>query len=84
MENCGFLFDAQGDIYPAFYDTKIYQTTYDNLAGIPREVSMVDFRYCMIDAKVYRNWEDWIQNFPAEIRCWISARVQKKQAIVRS
>ncbi len=22
MENCGFLFDAQGDIYPAFYDTK--------------------------------------------------------------
>lgn len=54
MENCGFLFDAQGDVYPAFYDTKIYQTTYDNLAGIPREVSMVDFRYCMIDAKVYR------------------------------
>ena len=54
MENCGFLFDAQGDIYPAFYDTKIYQTTYDNLAGIPREVSMVDFPYCKIDSKVYR------------------------------
>lgn len=54
IENCGFIYDTQANIYPAFYDAKIYRPTYENLASIPREVSMVDFRYCMIHAKVYR------------------------------
>lgn len=53
-ENSGFLYDSEGNIFPAFYDVKFYQDTYQQLAQIPREVSMVDFRYCMIDAKIYR------------------------------
>lgn len=54
MEQCGYLYDSDGSIYPAFYDQKIYRPTYEQMASIPRDVSMVDFRYCMIDAKVYR------------------------------
>lgn len=54
VENCGFVFDPQGNVYPAFYDTRFYQSTYENLGSIPHDVSMVDFGYCMIDAKVYR------------------------------
>ena len=52
IENCGFIYDTQANIYPAFYDAKIYRPTYENLASIPREVSMVDFRYCMIHASL--------------------------------
>lgn len=55
IEQCGYLYATDGTIYPAFYDQKIYRPTYENLAMIPHEVSAVDFRYCMIDAKAYRH-----------------------------
>lgn len=53
-ENCGYLFDTEGIAYPAFYGQKVYRAGYEHLASIPREVSMVDGGYCMVDAKVYR------------------------------
>lgn len=54
IDNCGYIFDTAGIAYPAFYGQKIYRATYEQLASIPRDVSMVDSGYCMIDAKVYR------------------------------
>lgn len=54
IENCGYIYDENGMSYPAFYDRKIYRPTYEQIASIPRDVSMVDADYCMIDAKVYR------------------------------
>lgn len=54
IDNCGYIFDETGIAYPAFYGQKIYRATYEQLASIPRDVSMVDSGYCMIDAKVYR------------------------------
>lgn len=54
IDNCGYLFDTEGIVYPAFYGQKVYHAGYEGLASIPREVSMVDGGYCMIDAKVYR------------------------------
>ncbi len=54
VENCGFIYDGEGNIYPAFYDQKIYHKSYENYGVIPHETAMVDPRYCMIDAKVYR------------------------------
>lgn len=54
IDNCGYIFDTEGIAYPAFYGQKIYRATYEQLASIPRDISMVDSGYCMIDAKVYR------------------------------
>ncbi len=54
VENCGYIFDAQGNTYPAFYGQKSHRPTYDRMGELAREVSAVDFGYCMIDAKVYR------------------------------
>ncbi len=54
IDNCGYIYDENGMSYPAFYDQKIYRPTYEQLASIPRDVSVVDADYCMIDAKAYR------------------------------
>ncbi|MDD6195015.1 MAG: glycosyltransferase [Lachnospiraceae bacterium] len=54
LDNCGYLYDAEGGIYPAFYNQKLFRPTYEQLGQIPRDVSMVDAAYCMIDAKAYR------------------------------
>ncbi len=54
IDNCGYIFDSEGISYPAFYGQKIYRATYEQLASIPRDVSMVDSGYCMMDAKIYR------------------------------
>ena len=54
IDNCGFIYDEEGVTYPAFYNQKLFRPTYEQMAQIPRDVSMVDAAYCMIDAKVYR------------------------------
>ena len=54
IENCGYIYNSGGIAFPAFYDQKFYRPTYQQLASIPRDVSMVDFDYCMLDAKIYR------------------------------
>jgi glycosyltransferase involved in cell wall biosynthesis len=54
VDNCGYIYDTQGQVFPAFYDQKAYRPTYENLGHIPRDVSMVDFGYCMISEKAYR------------------------------
>ncbi|MCR5143822.1 MAG: glycosyltransferase [Lachnospiraceae bacterium] len=54
IENCGYIYDSHGIAFPAFYNQKIYRPTYMQLASIPRDVSAVDFDYCMLDAKIYR------------------------------
>lgn len=63
VENCGYIFDSQGNTYPAFYDQKLYRSTYEYMGELAREVSMVDFGYCLIDAKIYRK----LQGFDTEL-----------------
>lgn len=54
VDNVGFFVDETGEAYPAFHGDKIYRESYENLATIPRDCSLVDPGCCMIDAKVYR------------------------------
>lgn len=53
-ENCGYIYDTSGNTYPAFYNYRLRDGGYDNIQLIPREVSMVDPDFCMINAKVFR------------------------------
>lgn len=54
IDNIGYIFDTNGLIYPAFNGQKVYQNSLYNLRNFPRDVSMVDPSFCMIDAKLYR------------------------------
>ena len=54
VDNIGFAIDNEGFTYPAFHGQKIYHSSYEDLALIPRDVATVDSGCCMIDAKVYR------------------------------
>lgn len=54
IDNIGYIYDEAGNIYPAFHGHKIYQESYERLDTFPRDVSMVDPGYCMLDAKIYR------------------------------
>ncbi len=54
IDNIGYIYDTTGLIYPAFNGQKVYQSSLYNLKNYPRDVSMVDPAFCMIDAKVYR------------------------------
>lgn len=53
-DNCGYIFDRNGIAYPACHNIPSSDAGYDMRAIIPREVSMVDPGYCMVDAKFYR------------------------------
>ena len=53
-ENCGYIYDTEGNVYPAFYNTRLKDAGYDNIQLIPREISMVDADFCMISAKAYK------------------------------
>ncbi|MCR4610285.1 MAG: glycosyltransferase [Lachnospiraceae bacterium] len=53
-ENCGYIYDTQGNAYPAFYNVKLRDGGYDNIQLIPREIGMVDADFCMISAKAYK------------------------------
>lgn len=54
IDNCGFIFDTDGMVYPACYQESIFANgLYDRIV-IPQEVSMVDMSYCMIDRDFYK------------------------------
>ncbi|MBO6214489.1 MAG: glycosyltransferase [Lachnospiraceae bacterium] len=54
IDNCGYIFDRGGIAYPACHNLGSNAEGYDYRCVIPREVSMVDPGYCMIDARFYR------------------------------
>ena len=54
-DNCGYIFGAEGIAYPACYGESMRRPGYDGRAIIPRDVSMVDAGFCMIDSKLYRH-----------------------------
>ena len=54
-DNCGYIFGNEGIAYPACYGEGIRKSGYDGRAIIPRDVSMVDSGFCMIDAKLYKH-----------------------------
>lgn len=53
-DNVGYIYDENGNTYPAFHGQKIFRDTYEGLGSMPRDVAFVDAGCCMIDAKVYR------------------------------
>ena len=54
VDNCGYIFDRNGIAYPACHNIGSRETGYDLRAILPREVSMVDAGFCMVDARFYR------------------------------
>ena len=55
IDNCGYIYGSEGIAYPACYGDPLRKPGYDGRAIIPRDVSMVDSGFCMIDAKLYRH-----------------------------
>lgn len=55
VENSGYIYSDEGEIYPAFYNTKLRDGGYENIQLIPREIGMVDGAFCMISKKAYRS-----------------------------
>ena len=53
-ENCGYIFDTSGIAYPACHGQSVFEEGYEMRTVLPREVSMVDAAYCMIDSRFYR------------------------------
>ncbi len=54
VDNCGYIFDKDGLIFPAFNGHRVFRDSYEGLDIQPRDVAMVDPGYMMIDARVYR------------------------------
>lgn len=54
IDNCGFIFDKHGEIYPACNGKSLYTDGYENRIVLSQDVSMVDFGYCMLDATLYQ------------------------------
>ena len=54
IDNVGYIFDTDGAWYPAFHGQKIFRDSYESMAGMARDVAMVDCGCCLIDSKVYR------------------------------
>ena len=54
IDNCGYIYDRQGIAYPACYNQSVFSEGYDYRMMLPRDVSMVDADYCLIDERVYR------------------------------
>lgn len=52
--NAGYIFDQDGMIYPACYGKSTADSGYENRIILSQEVSMVDFGFCIIDAKIYK------------------------------
>ncbi len=55
IDNCGYIYGSEGIAYPACYGEPMRKPGYDGRIAIPRDVSMVDSGFCMIDAKLYRH-----------------------------
>ncbi|MCR5451052.1 MAG: hypothetical protein K6F00_00325 [Lachnospiraceae bacterium] len=54
IDNCGYIYDNEGMIYPACYGQQAKSHGLYGRIAIPSDVSMVDPEYCMIDAKFFR------------------------------
>ena len=54
IDNCGYIYDKSGMIYPACYGQKKSDTGLYGRIAIAQDVSMVDPGYCMIDARFFR------------------------------
>lgn len=54
VDHVGYIFDEEGMAYPAFHRKFLFGDSYERLMRTPRQVSMVDFGFCMIDAKLYK------------------------------
>ncbi len=54
VENSGYIYDAEGNVYPAFYNTKLRDGGYEDIQLISRDIGMVDGAFCMISKKAYR------------------------------
>ncbi|MBR1628568.1 MAG: glycosyltransferase [Lachnospiraceae bacterium] len=52
IDNCGFIFDEKGLVYPACGNQSTLSTGYLNRSILPQDVSMVDSALFMIDLKV--------------------------------
>lgn len=52
IDNCGYIFDEKGLVYPACSDQAALSKGYLNRAILPHDVSMVDQALFMIDTKV--------------------------------
>ena len=53
IDNCGYIFDEKGIVYPACHDQPAISRGYMNRAILPCDVSMVDQALFMIDTKVF-------------------------------
>lgn len=53
IDNCGYIFDEKGLVYPACGDQSAIGKGYLNRAILPQDVSMVDQALFMIDAKTF-------------------------------
>lgn len=54
IDNCGYIFDQQGEIYPACNGKSLYSDGYENRIVLAQDVTMVDFGYCMLDSGIYQ------------------------------
>lgn len=54
IDNVGFIHDNNAIIYSAFHNQKMFLNGYENLDVIPRDVSLVDEGFCILNAKYYR------------------------------
>ena len=63
IDNCGYIYDTDGIIYPACYGKPLFSDGYENRIILTQEVSMVDFSYCMIDANVYQHLKGFRPEF---------------------
>ncbi len=55
IDNCGYIYDKDGITYPACYGQKTYHEGYDYRIELSRDVSMVDFSFCLLDENVFRH-----------------------------
>ncbi len=54
LDNCGYIYDTNGMLYPACYGQKSTDQGLYGRIAIAQDVSMVDPGYCMIDARFFR------------------------------
>lgn len=53
-ESCGYIYDTNGISYAACRGQSIFYDGYQLRNILPRDVSMVDFSFCMIKQKLYK------------------------------
>lgn len=51
IDNCGYIFDERGIVYPACHNQSALSRGYMDRAILPHDVSMVDSSLCLVDRK---------------------------------